>query len=89
MSEHRGPRILLEHCWSLVDGIEAYNLDCPEGVAQSDAKTMIGAVADSPGPQRHLTEWIGAIVSLPTTLGDQNKAAQQAIDLIELDIQSR
>ena len=78
-----------EICWSLVDGIEEYVLDCPEGISPDESRMTVNAIIDDPGIERHLTEWLGAIVSLPQTLGDQNLAAQRAVDLISEVIERR
>ncbi|WOJ93806.1 hypothetical protein R0135_01235 [Congregibacter variabilis] len=78
-----------EKCWSLVDGIEKYNLNCPEGIPPGEATMLVNEVIDDPSIERHLTEWVGAIVSLPLTLRDQNLAAQRAVDLISEEIERR
>ena len=78
-----------ENCWSLVDGVEEYVLDCPEGISQDEARMVVNQITNDPGIKRHLTEWVGAIVSLPQTLGDQNLAAQRSIDLIGEEIERR
>ncbi len=78
-----------EYCWSIVDGIEKYNLDCPEGVSTDEARLLVNDIVNNSNIKPHLTEWIGAIVSLPKTLGDQNIAAQKAIDLITTEIEAR
>ncbi len=77
------------HCWSLVNGIEQYNLDCPEGISNDDAKGLVNEVVSNPNIKPHLTEWIGQIVSLPQTLGDQNAAAQHAVDIINEELERR
>ena len=78
-----------EKCWSLVDGIEEYVLDCPEGISPDAATMIVNEIIDDPSIKRHLTEWVGAIVSLPQTLGDQNLAARRAVDLISEEIDRR
>jgi hypothetical protein len=76
-------------CWSLVDGVEEYILDCPEGISPDDATAVVEEILNDPGIRRHLTEWVGAIVSLPQTLGDQKRVAQRALDLVTLEIGKR
>ena len=71
------------NCWTLVDGIEEYVLNCPEGVSPETARELVYEITANPDIEPHLTEWIGAIVSLPQTLGDQNAAAQRAVDVID------
>jgi hypothetical protein len=78
-----------ENCWSLVDGVERYVLDCPEGVSPDEARLAVNRIINDPGIKGHLTEWVGAIVSLPQTLGDQNLAAREAIELISEEIARR
>ncbi len=76
-------------CWSLVNGVETYNLECPRGIPVEDAKRLVNEVVSNPDIKPHLTEWIGQIVSLPQTLGDQNAAAQKAVDLIIRELKDR
>ena len=78
-----------EKCWSLVDGVEQYVLDCPEGISPDAARMIVNEIVNDPSVERHLTEWVGAIVSLPQTLGDQNLAARRAADLISKEIERR
>ena len=73
----------------MVDGVEEYNLDCPEGISPDEARMLVNEITSNPNIKPHLTEWIGAIVSLPRTLGDQNVAAQRAIELITGEINAR
>ena len=78
-----------EDCWSLVDGVEKYVLDCPEGISPDEARMMVNDIINDPDIKRHLTEWVGNIVSLPQTLGDQNRVARRAVDLIDEEIERR
>jgi hypothetical protein len=78
-----------EHCWSIVDGQELYVLDCPSGLPADEAKLLINEIRQNSSIKGHLTEWVGAVVSLPTTLGDQNIAAQETISLIDQELESR
>jgi len=77
------------HCWSLIDGVEKYNLNCPLGVSEQEAQRMTEQIVNNPKIKPHLTEWIGAVVSLPATLGGQNIAAQKAIDFINEELDRR
>lgn len=65
------------------------NINCPEGIPADEARTLVSEITSNPELKLHLTEWIGAIVSLPRTLGDQNVAAQRAIELITGEINAR
>jgi hypothetical protein len=78
-----------EYCWSFKDGIEKYNLDCPDGLAPDGAKLLINQITNNSNIKPHLTEWIGAIVSLPNALADQNIVAQKVIDLINKELEAR
>jgi hypothetical protein len=83
----RAQEFYWEHCWSLVDGTEKYNLDCPEGISSDEARSLVNQIISDPNIKPHLTEWIGAILSL--TLGDQNIAARKAVALINDEIEAR
>ena len=76
------------NCYRLLDGIEEYVLDCPKGMPDDEAKKTVEEIIQNKNIKPHLTEWAASIVSMPLTLGDQNTAAQRAIDLIndELDL---
>ena len=76
-------------CWSLIDGLENYILDCPKGISDEEAQTIIDRILTKPTIRPYLTSWISGIVSLPTVLGDQNIAAQNAINLINQELESR
>ena len=77
------------NCWALVDGMEEYRLDCPEGMSAVEAKQLVNEIVNNPNIKLHLTEWTGSIVSLPDTMGQQNDAAQKAIDLIDAGLEKR
>lgn len=78
-----------EHCWSFVDGIEKYILDCPKGLTPKEAKLIVELIVNNSNLKPHLTEWIGNISLLPITLGDQNIYAQRAIDLVYQELENR
>ena len=77
------------NCWSFIDGVERYILDCPPGMTTKEANLLVKQIVNNPNIKLHLTEWIGAIVSWPKTLGDQNIEAQKAVDLINKEIEAR
>ena len=77
------------NCWALIGGIEEYRLDCPEGVSADEAKQLVSEIVNNPNIKLHLTEWTGSIVSIPDTMGQQNDAAQKAIDLIDEELERR
>jgi hypothetical protein len=76
-------------CWSLIDGLEKYIIDCPKGISDEVAKAIVNRIITNPNIKPYLTEWISGIVSLPSVLGDQNIAAQKAIDLINQELERR
>jgi hypothetical protein len=78
-----------QHCWSFKDGIEKYNLDCPEGLTNHEAKILVNEIVKNPNIKPHLTEWIGAVVTVPQALIDQNINAQKAIDYISKELETR
>ncbi len=78
-----------DQCWSLVDGLENYILDCPKGISDEEAKAIIEKIISNPNIKPYLTLWVSGIVSLPTVLGNQNMAAQKAIDLINQELERR
>jgi hypothetical protein len=75
-----------EHCFNLDDGAEYYVLDCPKGVADDVAARAVERIAKDPTLQPHLTEWIGLLAFTPSDLGEQNEAAQRAIDAIDAEL---
>ena len=77
------------HCWSFIDGIEKYILECPKGISDEQAHIIVERILSNSNIKPQLTEWVGAIVSLPATLGDQNIAAKKAIDLINQELERR
>ena len=77
------------NCWSLVDGIEKYIIDCPKGIADEEAQIIVDRIIGNPNIKPQLTRWVGEIVSLPATLGDQNVAANKAIILIKQELERR
>jgi hypothetical protein len=76
-------------CWSLIDGLEMYILDCTKGISDEQAKIIVDRILAKPNIKPFLTDWIGGIVSLPTVLGSQNIAAQNAIKLITEELERR
>lgn len=79
-----------EHCYSAVDGLEYYKLDCAktgsDGLNSQIVENIIGNIEIQP----HLTEWTSSIASTPTSwLGEQNSTAQLAISLIDEELDHR
>ena len=78
-----------EHCYSALNGLEYYILDCPKGAADELIFQTIEKVVNNSEIKPHLTEWTSAIVGVPKALGDQNNAAKLAISLIDVELKDR
>ncbi|MEP3653978.1 MAG: hypothetical protein ABJO36_03695 [Litorimonas sp.] len=78
-----------DNCWSIKNGLETYVLDCPEGISDAEAKSLVDEIVGNPNIKPHLTQWMGQVVSLSQTLGAQNKAAQEAIDIVKQELERR
>ncbi len=46
-------------------------------------------IIENPGIEPHLTEWIGLMSSNPSALGQQNVAAERAIEIIDAELERR
>ena len=77
------------NCWSIKNGLETYVLECPKGISDAEAKGLVDEIVGNPKIKPHLTQWMGQVVSLPKTLGAQNEAAQEAIDIITQEFERR
>jgi len=77
------------NCWSLVDGIEKYILNCPKSIADEEAQIIVDVIIGNPKIKPLLTKWVGDIVALPVVLGNQNVAANKAIILIKQELERR
>lgn len=78
-----------ETCWDLTGGVETYVLDCPKGVADDVAARTVDKIINDREIERHLTEWIGYIWTMPDDLGEQNAAAELAIAAIDDELERR
>lgn len=77
------------NCYSLNEGIEAYNLNCPKGIADDLAHEMTQAIVQNPEIKPHLTQWFGTAVLLPISLEGQNSSAKSAIAIIDAELKLR
>jgi len=77
------------NCYSIVDGVEAYDLNCSKGVADDMAFNTVEAIAKHPEIKPSLTQWISGLVMLPTSLGSQNASAELAIEAIDAELDRR
>jgi hypothetical protein len=80
-----------EHCYSTLNGLETYIMDCPKSEVIADdfttqaVKSIVGNTEIKPT----LTGWTSYIIAAPTSLGDQNTVAKLAISLIDAELQDR
>lgn len=77
------------NCYILEDGAETYVLDCPKGVSDEVAARAIGKIAETPDIALLLTEWAGLHSATPADLEDQNRAASNALDVIDKELARR
>lgn len=80
-----------ENCYSALNGLEHYILDCPKGKAATDdySSQTVKNIADNSEIKPTLTGWVSYISGSPSSLGDQNTGAQLAISLIDAELQDR
>jgi len=78
-----------EHCYSAVNGLEYYKRDCLMAVADDFTSQIVENIVGNIEIKPHLTEWTSSIISTPSSLGDQNIAAQLAISLIDAELDHR
>ncbi len=77
------------HCYSLVNGIEYYVLDCPKGISDDKALKIVEEIISNKNIKPYLTDWAGHIVSVPDTIINQNISAQLVIDSIDAELKNR
>lgn len=77
------------NCFSVIDGIESYNLDCPKGISDDIALQIVELIAKHPEIKPHLTQWVSTLVLLPITFSSQNSRAEQAIAAIDAELERR
>ena len=78
-----------EHCYSALNGLEYYVLDCPKGIADDLTSQAVENIVAHSEIKPTLTGWITHIIGAPLSLGDQNIAAQLAISLIDVELEQR
>lgn len=76
-------------CWSLVDGAERYNLDCPKGVADEISANVVEKISKHPEIQPHLTQWAGHILNIPIAFNSQIITADLALAAIDAELKRR
>jgi hypothetical protein len=77
------------NCFSIIDGVEAYDLNCAKGVTDDIALNTVEAISQHPEIKPSLTQWMSGLVMLPTSLGSQNASAELAIIVIEAELKRR
>lgn len=78
-----------EHCYSAVNGLELYKMDCPMDISTDFISQTVENIVGNEEIKPHLTEWTSSIIGAPSSLGDQNIAAQLAISLIDAELDHR
>ncbi|WDI32190.1 hypothetical protein PUV54_03160 [Hyphococcus flavus] len=78
-----------DNCYDLDNGAETYVLDCPRGVSREMSAAAVNKIINNPDIELFLTEWTGLMWSTPSGLGEQNTAAQTALDAIEAELEKR
>ncbi len=78
-----------EHCYSALNGLEYYVLDCPRGIAEELSSQTVENIVANSEIKPTLTGWASHIIDAPTSLGDQNITAQLAISLIDVELEHR
>ena len=78
-----------KHCYSALNGLEYYVLDCPKGLADDLTPQTVENIVANSEIKPTLTGWASRIISAPKSLGDQNISAQLAISLIDVELVHR
>jgi hypothetical protein len=78
-----------KHCWSITNGKENYNLDCPKGVNDELIIRTMAKITQHTEIEPHLTQWAGHIINLPLAQGSQIRSAAQAIEAIDAELEHR
>jgi len=76
-------------CWSITNGAEIYNLDCPKGVADELSTKIVEKIAKHPEIQPHLTQWTAHIMNLPIAFSSQITSANKAVAAIDAELKRR
>lgn len=77
------------NCFSIIDGVETYDLNCAKGVTDDIALNTIEAISQHPEIKPSLVQWMSGLVMLPASLGSQNASAELAIAAIEAELERR
>ena len=75
--------------YSLIAGVESYDLNCANGVTEDSALETVEAIVQHPEIKPHLTKWYGAAALLAISLDVQNTLAETAIEVIEAELERR
>ena len=77
------------NCFSLLDGVENYDVNCPKGVADDIALKAVEDILQNTEIKPHLTQWISMTTVVPIALINQNDRAEQAIAAIDAELERR
>lgn len=77
------------NCYSIIDGVETYKLDCAKGATDAIALKAVEEIAQNPEIKPHLTEWISGATLLPISLSSQNVTTERAIAAIDAELGRR
>lgn len=77
------------NCYSIIDGVEAYDSNCAKGVSDDIAFNTIEAISQHPEIKPSLVEWMSLIIMLPTSLSSQNASTELATAAIEAELERR
>ncbi|MFT4630924.1 MAG: hypothetical protein ACI8PV_002057, partial [Dinoroseobacter sp.] len=77
-----------EHCYSFINGVENYLLDCPKGAGDDFISKTVENIVSNSEIKPSLTGWTSHIIDA-TVLGGQNIDAMLAISLIDVELGHR
>jgi hypothetical protein len=77
------------NCFTIVDGVETYDLDCRKGVSDDVAFNIVEAISTNSEIKPQLTEWISAAILLPIALDTQRATIVRALEEIDNELTQR
>jgi hypothetical protein len=69
-----------EHCYSFVNGVENYLLNCPKGAGDDFISKTVESTVSNSEIKPSLTRWSSHIIDAPSSLGGQKIGAKLVID---------
>ena len=79
-------RVLWRDCHSNYNGQERYISDCPAGISEAEARTILEAIRTHSDLHRHLTYWIGLLVLDLGSTGNQIAMGDGVIAAIDQEL---